>query len=208
MKRANEVLASLSKYLSGSFSINQIARTLGRPYGTVWNEIKQLEADGYIKTEVKGKGVFCSLNLENSSLPSRLAVISQQERHGFSKKEPILSKDLSELTGALEKRLIEHLYVVALFSSHARGKAQPKSDVDLLVIVSRKEETVEQTLHEECNGLELRYGKEVSPVILTPGMFINMLKDKEENIGKQALSGHIIFLGPENFWRFVLEGMK
>ena len=34
-----------------------------------------------------------------------------------------------------------------------------------------------------------------------------MLKDKDENVGKQALKGHIILNNPEEFWGLVLNGL-
>jgi hypothetical protein len=34
-----------------------------------------------------------------------------------------------------------------------------------------------------------------------------MLKDKEENVGKQALYSHIILNNPEAFWECVFNGI-
>ena len=34
-----------------------------------------------------------------------------------------------------------------------------------------------------------------------------MLKEKEENVGKQVLKNHIILNNPEHFWEMVLNGI-
>ena len=44
-------------------------------------------------------------------------------------------------------------------------------------------------------------------MFVTKQEFKNMLKDKEENVGKQVLKGHIVLNNPERFWGCVLNGI-
>ena len=54
---------------------------------------------------------------------------------------------------------------------------------------------------------ELLYQKKINPIFLTKKEFKNMLKDTEENVGKQALQNHIILTNPEEFWGDVLDAI-
>ena len=54
---------------------------------------------------------------------------------------------------------------------------------------------------------ELFYKKRINPIFVRKKEFKEMLKDKEENVGKQALKNHIILNNPEEFWKCILNGI-
>jgi len=55
---------------------------------------------------------------------------------------------------------------------------------------------------------ELLFKKRINPIFVTKKEFELMLKDKEENIGKQVLKNHIILINPEEFWGCVLHAIR
>ena len=54
---------------------------------------------------------------------------------------------------------------------------------------------------------ELLFKTKINPIFITKKEFKLMLKDKEENIGKQALYDHIILNNPQEFWECVFNGI-
>ncbi|MFT4261018.1 MAG: hypothetical protein ACMXX9_01145 [Candidatus Woesearchaeota archaeon] len=42
--------------------------------------------------------------------------------------------------------------------------------------------------------------KEINPLFFTEQEFLEMLKSKEENVGKQAYKTHILLNNPKKFW--------
>ena len=50
---------------------------------------------------------------------------------------------------------------------------------------------------------EVIFKLKINPIFITKKEFKLMLKDKEENVGKQALYNHIILNNPEAFWECV-----
>jgi predicted nucleotidyltransferase len=53
-----------------------------------------------------------------------------------------LSRLLEVLTGELKRQLGSDLWLLMLYGSYARGKAQPDSDVDVLVVLRQASEAV------------------------------------------------------------------
>ena len=54
---------------------------------------------------------------------------------------------------------------------------------------------------------ELLFKIKINPIFVTKKEFKLMLKDKEENVGKQALYSHVILSNPEGFWECVFNGI-
>ena len=50
------------------------------------------------------------------------------------------------------------------------------------------------------------FKKKINPLFFMISEFVHMLRDKDENVGKQALKEHIILNNPEGFWEAVLHG--
>lgn len=106
-------------------------------------------------------------------------------------KQPVLKKITKEL---------ETKSIVLLFGSYAKGTEGKGSDIDLLII--NKEGKKEMSLRK----YEMLFQIKINPLFITPKEFREMLKDTEENVGKQALKYHIILNDAEKFWECVLYG--
>ena len=52
---------------------------------------------------------------------------------------------------------------------------------------------------------EILFKKKINPIFITKPEFTQMLREKEENVGKQVLKKHIILYNPESFWGCVLN---
>ncbi len=51
---------------------------------------------------------------------------------------------------------------------------------------------------------EIIFKKKINPIFITEAEFKKMLRDKDENVGKEALKNHIILNNPQKFWEMVL----
>ncbi len=182
------------------FTINQIANAIGGTYSHVYKNIGELVEAGVLNRVKKGNTSLCTLNMENDRTRLMLALVSQETRDEYSKNKKLISNLINNLIESLKSKT--DLRMAALFGSHAKGTERKNSDVDLLII-SDKEDIV----HREISTLEMKYGKNVNPVIATEEMFVKMLKEDRQNVAKEVLLDGIIFFGFEKYWMLVGEGL-
>ncbi len=60
----------------------------------------------------------------------------------------------------------------------------------------------------ECVALSKSFGIEINPLVSEPTNLLTMLKEKENNVGKEILKNKIILFGAEKFWELVFEAIK
>jgi len=184
------ILSFLAKQHPQGFTMHGLSATLGIPYATFHRAVKAM--GGLVNTASVGKANVLTLNTAHPALKSYLSIASHEEREEFLKKSPILRKIASDAKGD----------IVLLFGSHAKQKATDTSDVDILVINAKGQRTASFTLH------ELLYKKKIRPIFVTTAEFLRMLREPDENVGKQAVKGHIVLRNPEAFWTLVLDGLQ
>ena len=87
-----------------------------------------------------------------------------------------------------------------LFGSYAKGSERQSSDIDILVINKNGNKSI------SLSKYELLFKKKINPIFIKNTEFIEMLREKSENVGKQALKNNIVLNNPENFWECALHG--
>ncbi|MBI2137873.1 nucleotidyltransferase domain-containing protein [Candidatus Woesearchaeota archaeon] len=184
-----KIVNYLGKHFGRSFTMLELSRAAGIPYATFYRALQKMK--DLVNMRAVGKSKTLTLNADNAAVKSYLAISSEEEKKEFLKNQPILGKIAAELRTK---------DVVVLFGSYAKGTAAEKSDIDLLVINRKGEKSLSFSRYETL------FGKKVNPVFVTKGEFERMLRDKDENIGKQALNYNIILNNPEGFWEAVLRG--
>lgn len=192
---------------TGIFSINEISKLLSIPYGTTYNYIQCLLNQKVLRSTLKGRTRLCSLNYESQEATELLSIISLSRKDAFSKKEPILSEALDKLSNRIREKTNHNVFTNILFGSIVKGLATKKSDIDLFFICTSKDKYGD-IIENECNSLRMSYGREVNPIIAEPLMYIKMLMEKGENIGKQILKNKVIFYGSNKYWELTLEGLS
>ena len=185
-----KIINYLGKHLKKRFTMHELSKLLKIPYASFHRTIQQL--NNLITIEMVGKAKTISLNAQNSIVKAHLIISSDEEKKEFLEKHPIMKKISKDL---------ETKDIVILFGSYAKGKETEKSDIDLLIINKEGNKSISFSKH------ELLYQKKINPIFLTKKEFKNMLKDTEENVGKQALQNHIILTNPEEFWGDVLDAI-
>ncbi|MEK6886574.1 MAG: nucleotidyltransferase domain-containing protein [Nanoarchaeota archaeon] len=86
-----------------------------------------------------------------------------------------------------------------LFGSYAKKTQKETSDIDILIINKKGDKNI------SFSKYEVLFKKHINPIFITKEEFKNMINEKDENVGKQALRSHIILNNPEKFWEMVNE---
>lgn len=184
-----KIINYLGKNLGKSFTMNELSKLTKIPYATFYRTVQEIK--DLIRIQTIGKSKVISLNTENPAIKSYLIISSDEEKKDFLKKQPVINKIVSELQ-------IKEMMI--LFGSYAQGNEKESSDIDILIINKNGEKTI------SFSKYELLFKKRINPIFITKSEFTQMLQEKEENIGKQALKKHIILQNPEIFWECVLNG--
>jgi predicted nucleotidyltransferase len=183
-----KIVNYLGKHIGELINMHELSKAVKIPYATFYRTVQRM--DGIVNLRTIGKSRIVSLNIENDIIKSYLTISSGEEKKEFLKKHHVINKIASEL---------DTDDVVVLFGSYAKGVEREGSDIDLLVINNKGNKSI------SFSKYELLFRKKINPLFVTKSEFIQMLHDKEENVGKQALKHNIILNNPESFWEHVLH---
>ena len=179
------ILNYLAKHHAENYTLHQLSIILKIPYATLYRTIQDMS--DLIVMQVKGKAKLVSINW-NDTAPAHLAVASYEENKEFLANHIIIKK-IAENSSP----------ITLLFGSYAKGTQRKDSDVDLLIITKTGKTNTSFATQ------EILFRKKINPIVVTEKEFKDMLKEKEENVGKQALKDHIILNGFDKFWRLVYD---
>ena len=182
MDNKHKIINYLGKNQSKRYTMHELSKELDIPYASFYRTIGLMK-DLLIIEEV-GKSKVISLNKNNLIVKSHLIVSSDEERKEYLQKHPIINKIYQELNTDA---------IVVLFGSYAKRTQTEKSDIDLIIINKDGKKSISFSKYETLFRIK------INPISITKKEFKLMLKDKEENVGKQALYNHIILNNPEAF---------
>jgi len=191
MDNKQKIINRLGKNPKKNYTMHELSIELKIPYASFYRTINSIM--DLLVMEKIGNSKVITLNNQNKILKSHLAVSSDEERKDYLKKYPIIRKIYQEL---------DTDNIVVLFGSYAKKTQTEKSDIDLLIINKDGKKSI------SFSKYELLFKLKINPIFITKKEFKLMLKDKEENVGKQALYDHIILNNPEEFWECVLNGFQ
>jgi predicted nucleotidyltransferase len=186
-----KIVNYLGKEFDKEPTMYELANILNIPYATFHRTINGMN-DLLIIKQI-GKSKILKLNLENSVIQSYLAISSDEEKKKFLIKQPILK--------IIQKEL-HTTDIVLLFGSYAKGKERKNSDIDLMIINKSGNRSISFSKH------ELIFRKKINPLFFKKKEYKEMLKEKNENVGKQALRNHIILNNPYDFWQLVINAIQ
>src|SRR3989344_7574671 len=175
MNNKSKIITFLGKNLSRAYTMHELSQLLKIPYATFYRTIQVM--DDVLVVKAVGKAKTIKLNVDNPVIKSHLIISSDEERKEFLHNQPIIKKIESELNTK---------EIVVLFGSYAKKTQHEKSDIDLLIINKDGRKSI------SFSKYELLFKKKINPIFVTKKEFELMLKDKEENVGKQALDSNII----------------
>jgi len=195
MNSEKKIIQYFGKNLKKEKTIRQISLETKIPYMTANRKIKELAKNNIITLKKQGKATICTLNTDNPLTKQHLILAEEEYKNELIRKKPLLKK--------ICQIFPENNYSAVLFGSYAKGTEQKHSDIDIAFINQNLKK-----IQNELQTIEQIHDIEINTMHFTKKQFQNMLKTKEENIGKQILQNHIILYNPELFWNITYETIK
>ena len=186
-----EVLIFLIENLNKEYSIKEISQNIKKSYVKTHNSITRLLKQRIIKENTKGRARYCSIDYINNL--DIVCFINSQKAKNFLEK----NKKISIIISDIMQNINFPDYSLILFGSYAKGKADKHSDLDIAIIVSEKDkEEAERATKpvKRMSSLEIHF------LEFTYKDFIEMLKSKDNNVGKEIIKNFVIFKGGEQFY--------
>lgn len=184
MKSEIIILKQLLSNREERFTIKKIAEISKINYRIAYEKVMSLEKEGLIQITKTGNSKTSALtNKFNSNVFE-----AEFER----KKDLFKDKDLLIIHNRLEE--LKFPFIALLFGSHAKGKANKHSDIDILTIGGNEKEirTVLSLLPDKVHLTHVNYED-----------FINMAKSKEFTVVSEAIKNNIILIGIEEYYRLI-----
>ena len=179
------VIRVLIENYEEELNIRMVSRYAKKDYKSVYLAIKGLEKEGLVTSEFFGKNKKVILNRKVHPF------IFEAE---FERLKSVKNKNV--LT--IRKRLSElnFPFVVLLFGSYAKGKAQKGSDMDLLVV---SEEKRESKIRDVLDLIPLK----IHATFADFSEFVRMMRSKDFNVVSEAVKNNIVLIGVEDYYRLL-----
>lgn len=178
-----KILIFLLNNKEKKFTINQISKVLDINYRIAHTQVKLLEKENLIKTEIAGNSLLCSLtNVFNDKI-----FVAE-----YYRKQKILNKDFKIIVKRFEEA--KQNYILLLFGSYAKNTHNKHSDIDLLSITEDEKE-----IHDIAGLLP----QKIHLTTITIKQFLAMKNSKELTVVSEAISNNIILIGIENYYRLL-----
>ena len=160
------------------FTIRELSKEARTPYSTTWRLVQDLDSLGIVVSERLGASRVLSLNQE-SPIVAELKGLASLELAPHR----IAARDFAQrLTGVPEVRQ------AILFGSVARGSEAATSDVDIAIVIQRKDSPVLDRIHGIAERVQDRTRMRIVPLFLSP----SELKAGTQ-IAKSVRSGEVLF---------------
>lgn len=175
-------------------NIRGIARSLKKSYALVYNNIEDLRRKEIILKQNLPPAQIISLN---KHAPVELLIEAEKRRkHRFLQKNKWAKVFLKDVLSHAKTKF----FTLIIFGSYVRGKQTEKSDLDILVIVPKKEYFKE--MERALNNAYTKIKKHI--VIVDELDFIEMInKPNQLNVGNEVLKNHILLYGAEQYYQLV-----
>ncbi|MEW5760368.1 MAG: nucleotidyltransferase domain-containing protein [Candidatus Thermoplasmatota archaeon] len=120
-------------YPGREFTINEMSKLSKTPYATTWRVTQKLDKAGLIFTKRIGHSIVCLLNKSSPFLNE----VKKALRLKLTPHESAVDNFVKEI------KKFDKVQKIILFGSVARGEAKLTSDIDIAVIVAKKDKNVE-----------------------------------------------------------------
>lgn len=194
---SNSNLRVLAVLLSSikEHNLHSLASSTGLSVMGISKIIRQLEKKQIVTITKIGKSYLIRPNQS----PKNILFFSLAERHKF---QEFLQKH-SALKGfltQLREKLAEKAEFALIFGSYASGEEGTNSDLDLLVVSSKKKE-----IAKAIKTLSVILEVDLSPIIVSPEEFISQSR-KKHRLYQEIINGkRVIIAGEYEFWKRVLS---
>ncbi len=185
------ILKFLISHVNEPPTIRFLARQLKKPYALIYRNVTNLLELNIIQTKRVPPASLISINKSvNKDIIIHIETLIKSD---FLNKNPWAKVMLEDLFSYTNKRF----FILIIFGSYAKNKQTVNSDLDILIIVPKKEDILELE-----NSIRKTYTRVKKSLILaTVEDFKEMIRNTEEfNVGNEAKKHHIIMYGIEQYY--------
>ncbi len=159
-EKRKKVIQGLLAYPKRQWSCSSLEEITKLPHATVFRTIKGLEHYGILRSsKVNRKDIVYEFTRQ-SPLVRELERLMSAEKHAA---RTIAAEFIRNIT---TKRIKAGIKSIILYGSTVRGTMKPGSDIDILIVMNRREKKQEQRIHDIAAQLSLRYNIVISIVIM------------------------------------------
>lgn len=163
----------------------EIATAVGLSHVKAHTALKELSQHGVVEMRRVGKSILYRLNLKNVLVKKMLIPLFEKE---------------ARLKNVLAERISEYLKKPAprsiiLFGSFASGRERPDSDIDVLIVASKKKDIplLEEGLEKAEISISIGFGNRLAPIVMDEMEFKKRFKNKDKLVRNVAKEGKVIF---------------
>lgn len=168
----------------------------GKSNSIIQKAIAKFLSESLIKKRGVGNIILYKLNLENNTVFSYFDILIKEK----------LSNPVKIAIQRIKEEVTDINFVsIVIFGSYAEGKQTEKSDLDIALFVHSTNDKKKCELSMKSAKL-----KSILPIdahVITKEEMLQMLKDKQENLGKQIAYKHIPVYNPSIFYSILQEAI-
>ena len=177
-------------------TIKEIMERTEHSYERVNSSLKYLTEKNIVNEKKVGKTLVYSLDLHNLYAEIGFGSYILERESDFIKKHRTVYNAIKEI------RDNPYIWMVVLFGSYSKGTETEQSDVDVICVSNKKEET-----EHFVKSLKHKYNVDFAPVVLSLHEFPNIKKDNPELWGDLKMYG-IVFKGEDSFYYWMYKDDK
>ncbi len=185
--------------------LREISRLSKSSLANVDNSMRLfVKNDMFIRRELS-HSTFFKPNLENEDTVKIFELLELERRKAFYSKNKGIARLLKKYTDTIIELSNKRIQLVILFGSVARGEWKKGSDIDILAVISDKENDIVDILNQAKTDVSPLL--EIRPISTTTKKFTEGFKAKTEfydNLWKDRIVLYNEFL----FWQLIREGGK
>ena len=193
-KNALKILELFRKELFLKISIREIMKKINsKSYQRVYEAVEDLAKKKVLISEKLGNINLISLSFYREAI-LLLGFLDEKEATKLPNYSKIL--DIKEISD----------YLIIVTGSYAKGNYNKKSDMDLVIVVPDKENVV--SVQKLVENQTMLFVPSIHLYVFKKKDFIEMLKDKKDNYGKEIVKNKIILKNAQMFYELIKEAIE
>ncbi|MBI2004010.1 nucleotidyltransferase domain-containing protein [Candidatus Pacearchaeota archaeon] len=193
-KNELKILKLYKKNIFLKISIREIMRKINsKSYQRVYEAVDKLNKKNILGLEKIGNTNLISLKLSRESI-LLLSFLDEKEADKIPNYSNIINiKEISD-------------FLIVVTGSYAKGNFNKKSDMDLVIIIPEKENVV--SVQKLVENMTMLFVPQIHLYVLRKKDFLEMLRSKEGNYGKEIVKNKIILKNAQMFYELVKEAIE
>ncbi len=201
--RRKKILEVFLKDPFKEIHLREIARLSGVSVNNVDNSLRLFVKDDMFKRREVSNMVFFKPYLENETLLKIFEYLEMEKKKGFYNKNKKIARLLQKYAQDIVELSNKKIQLVILFGSVARGEWTKGSDIDILAVVSSKDNDVTAALNKA--KIDVSPLLEIRPISTTTEKFVEGFRNKAE-FYNELWKDRVVLYNEFLFWQLVREG--